>query len=176
MHYNADDRTDVERHAFAASISGYTGSFHNNLLIHNTGRSWSLAGAMEQDAVTYGGQLDIRNNVVYNWKDRTTDGGARRVNFVNNYYKAGPVSNTNMHIVSIDGNELNTSDMQKMYVSGNIMTDITGNHLLRATDDAWAMGKAISGGKNSTEADVRSDTPFLNPMSIPSLPKMCTIQ
>ncbi len=160
VHYNADDRTDVERHAFAASISGYTGSFHHNLLIHNTGRNWSLAGAMEQDAVTYGGQLDIRNNVVYNWKDRTTDGGARRVNFVNNYYKAGPVSNTDMHIVSIDGNELNTSDMQKMYVSGNIMTDINGNQLLRATDDAWAMGKAISGGKNSTEADVRSDTPF----------------
>ncbi|MCI7804941.1 MAG: dockerin type I repeat-containing protein [Oscillospiraceae bacterium] len=160
VHYNADDRTDVERHAFAASISGYTGSFHHNLLIHNTGRNWSLAGAMEQDAVTYGGQLDIRNNVVYNWKDRTTDGGARRVNFVNNYYKAGPVSNTDMHIVSIDGNELNTSDMQKMYVSGNIMTDINGNQLLRATDDAWAMGKAVSGGKNSTDADVRSDTPF----------------
>lgn len=160
VHYNADDRTDVERHAFAASISGYTGSFHHNLLIHNTGRNWSLAGAMEQDAVTYGGQLDIRNNVVYNWKDRTTDGGARRVNFVNNYYKAGPVSNTDMHIVSIDGNELNTSDMQKMYVSGNIMTDINGNQLLRATDDAWAMVKAVSGGKNSTDADVRSDTPF----------------
>ncbi|MGN0591290.1 exo-alpha-sialidase, partial [Ruminococcus sp.] len=111
-------------------------------------------------AVTYGGQLDIRNNVVYNWKDRTTDGGVRRLNFVNNYYKAGPVSNTDMHIVSIDGNELNTSDMQKMYVSGNIMTDINGNQLLRATDDAWAKGKAVSGGKNSTEADVRSDVPF----------------
>lgn len=160
VHYNADDRNDVERHAFAASISGYTGSFHHNLLIHNTGRNWSLAGAMEQDAVTYGGQLDIRNNVVYNWQGRTTDGGVRRLNFVNNYYKAGPVSNTDMHIVSIDGNELNTSDMQKMYVSGNVMSDIKGNQILKATDDAWAKGKAVSGGKNSTEADVRSDTPF----------------
>ena len=160
VHYNANDRNDVERHAFAASISGYTGSFHHNLLIHNTGRNWSLAGAMEQDAVTYGGQLDIRNNVVYNWQGRTTDGGVRRLNFVNNYYKAGPVSNTDMHIVSIDGNELNTSDMQKMYVSGNIMTDIKGNQLLKATDNAWTVGKAVSGGKNSTEKDVRSDTPF----------------
>lgn len=160
VHYNADDRNDVERHAFAASISGYTGSFHHNLLIHNTGRNWSLAGAVEQDAVTYGGQLDIRNNVVYNWMDRTTDGGVRRLNFVNNYYKAGPESNTNMHIVSMDGNELNTSDMQKMYVSGNVMTDVKGNMLLKASDDAWSKGKAISGGKNSTEKDVRSDTPF----------------
>lgn len=43
-----------------------------------TGRNWSLAGGTEQDE-TYGGQLDIRNNVVYNWRDRTTDGGARRL-------------------------------------------------------------------------------------------------
>ena len=163
VHYNANDRSDVERHAFAASISGYTGSFHHNLLIHNTGRNWSLAGAMEQDAVTYGGQLDIRNNVIYNWQGRTTDGGVRRLNFVNNYYKAGPVSNTNMHIVSMDGNELNTNDMQKMYVSGNIMTDINGKQILKAGDDAWAAGKAVSGGKNSTEKDVRSDTPFFEP-------------
>lgn len=160
VHYNADDRNDVERHAFAASISGYTGSFHHNLLIHNTGRNWSLAGAMEQDAVTYGGQLDIRNNVVYNWQGRTTDGGARRVQFVNNYYKAGPVSDTSLHLVAVDGNELNTSDMQMLYSSGNMKVAQNGTTLIGADEDEWATGKAISGGKNSTEADVRSDTPF----------------
>lgn len=162
VHYDAGDRTQTERHAFAASISGNVGSFHHNLLIDCTGRNWSLAGGMEQDAVTYGGALDIRNNVVYNWKDRTTDGGVRRLNFVNNYYKAGEVSNTNMHIVSMDGNELNTSDMQKMYVSGNVMLDKSGNYLLKSSDNAWDKGKAISGGKNSTAADVRSDTPFFD--------------
>lgn len=160
VHYNADDRNDVERHAFAASISGYTGSFHHNLLIHNTGRNWSLAGAMEQDAVTYGGQLDIRNNVVYNWKDRTTDGGARRVQFVNNYYKAGPVSNTDLHLVAVDGNELNTGDMQMLYSSGNMKVAQNGTTLIGANEDEWATGKAKSGGKNSTNDDVRSDTPF----------------
>lgn len=159
VHYNSD-RTGTETHAFAASIGGYTGSYHHNLLINCTGRNWSLAGAMEQDAVTYGGQADIRNNVVYNWMDRTTDGGVRRLNFVNNYYKAGAVSNTGLHVVSIDGNELNTSDMQKMYVSGNIMQNLDGSFALKASDDAWAKGKAKSGGKNSTDADVRSDTPF----------------
>jgi len=160
VHYDGDDRTQTERHAFAASISGNKGSFHHNLLIDCTGRNWSLAGGMEQDAVTYGGAIDIRNNVVYNWKDRTTDGGVRRLNFVNNYYKAGAVSNTNMHIVSTDGNELNTTDMQKMYVSGNVMLDKSGNYLLKSTDNAWDKGKAVSGGKNSTNADVRSDTEF----------------
>lgn len=160
VHYNADNRDETETHAFAASISGYTGSFHHNLLIDCTGRNWSLAGAMEQDAVTYGGQLDIRNNVVYNWMDRTTDGGVRRLNFVNNYYKAGPVSNENLHVVSIDGNELNTNDMQMMYVSGNKMVGRDGIVLLDSGDDAWAAGRAKSGEKNSTNADVRSDTPF----------------
>ncbi len=161
VHYLDSDRTQTECHAFAASIGGYTGSYHHNLLINCTGRNWSLAGAMEQDAKTYGGQVDIRNNVVYNWMDRTTDGGVRRLNFVNNYYKAGPVSNTNMHIVSIDGNELGTNDMQMMYVDGNVMLDASGNYLLKASDNAWDKGKAVSGGKGgATVSDVRSNSPF----------------
>ena len=160
IHYNANDRTQTETHAFAGSVSGNIGSFHHNLLIDCTGRNWSLAGGMENDGVTYGGALDISNNVVYNWRDRTTDGGVRRLNFVNNYYKAGASSNTNMHIVSIDGNELNTSDMQKMYVSGNVMLDASGNQLLKASDDAWSKGKAVSGGKNSTVNDVKSTSAF----------------
>ncbi|MBR4318424.1 MAG: hypothetical protein IKP69_00040, partial [Oscillospiraceae bacterium] len=160
IHYDANDRTKTERHAFAGSISGFTGSFHHNLLVNNTGRNWSMAGGMEQDGITYGGQLDISNNIVYNWKDRTTDGGVHRLNFVNNYYKAGAVSNTALHVVSIDGNELNTSDMQKMYVSGNVMTDSKGSFILKASDDAWTAGKAKSGGKNSTDSDVRSNSPF----------------
>ena len=160
VHYNANDRSDVERHAFAASIGGFTGSFHHNLLINNTGRNWSLAGAMEQDGVTYGGQVDIRNNVVYNWRDRTTDGGARRVQFVNNYYKAGAVSNTSLHLVAVDGNELNTGDMQMLYASGNMKVAQNGSVLIAANTDEWSSGKAKSGGKNSTNDTVRSNSPW----------------
>lgn len=162
VHYDANDRNNVERHAFAASIGGYTGSFHHNLLINNTGRNWSLAGAMEQDGTTYGGRLDISNNVVYNWKDRTTDGGARRVQFVNNYYKAGPVSNTNLHLVSVDGNELNTSDMQMLYASGNMKVAQNGSTLIAAGDDEWASGKAVCGNKgdNANASTIRSNSPW----------------
>jgi hypothetical protein len=78
-------------HGFAASISGSIGSFHHNLLAHNAGRNWSLAGGLDQNA-RLAGRLDIRNNVVYNWEHRTTDGGCREVNFVNNYYIPGPAS------------------------------------------------------------------------------------
>ena len=158
IHYGPNHQ-GTETHAFAASISGYKGSFHHNLLIDCTGRNWSLAGGMEQDAVHYGGACDIRNNVVYNWYDRTTDGGVQQLNFVNNYYKMGAVSK-NIHIVSLDGNELGTSDMQKMYVSGNVMMGTDGNYILKSTDDAWSKGKAKSGGKNSTDADVKVTSPF----------------
>lgn len=164
VHYDANDRTKVERHAFAASIGGFTGSFHHNLLINNTGRNWSLAGAMEQDGVTYGGQLDISNNVVYNWKDRTTDGGARRVQFVNNYYKAGPVSNTSLHLVSVDGNELNTSDMQMLYASGNMKVAQNGKTILGADTDEWSSGKAVCGNKgdNANANTIRSNSPWFS--------------
>ena len=82
-------------HGYAATISGDTGSFHHNLLAHNDGRNWSLGGGLDANGY-YAGCLDIFNNVVYNWNDRTTDGGAHMVNFVANYYKPGPATSESM--------------------------------------------------------------------------------
>jgi hypothetical protein len=79
-------------HSFAGSISGNIGSFHHNLLAHCSGRNWSLAGGLDPTGKRLAGRLDIRNNVVYNWRDRTTDGGVRELNFVNNYYLPGPAT------------------------------------------------------------------------------------
>ncbi len=79
------------QHGYAASIGGDVGSFHHNLLAHNSGRNWSLAGGLN-GAGRHTGSLDIRNNVVYNWQNRATDGGAAQVNFVGNYYKPGPAT------------------------------------------------------------------------------------
>lgn len=85
-HYRASDRSKLETHAFAGSISGGIGSYHHNLLADCTDRNWSLAGGLNQGG-HYVGFLDIRNNVVYNWTARTTDGGVKALNYVNNYYK-----------------------------------------------------------------------------------------
>ena len=85
-HYRASDRTKLETHAFAGSISGNIGSYHHNLLADCTDRNWSLAGGLTQGG-QYAGYLDIRNNVVYNWTARTTDGGVKALNYVNNYYR-----------------------------------------------------------------------------------------
>src|SRR5262249_27131092 len=79
-------------HSFAASMSGDVGSFHHNLLAHCTGRNWSLAGGLDRTGARLAGRLDLRNNVVYNWRDRTTDGGVLELNFVNNFYLPGPAT------------------------------------------------------------------------------------
>ena len=154
-HYNGGDRTTTERHSFAGSISGNVGSFHHNLLTNCTGRNWSLAGGMEQDAKHYAGYLDVTNNVVYNWQGRTTDGGVRRINFVNNYYKMGPVSR-NMNFFSIDGDQLGTGDMQMAYLSGNKMVTSTGSTILDPNTDNWTKAGALY----ATVAQVRSNSPF----------------
>ena len=106
------------QHGYAASISGDIGSFHHNLLAHCAGRNWSLAGGLVHGTTTYAGRLDIRNNVVYNWKNRTTDGGAHEVNFVNNYYKPGPSSET---FIALNAQNDGFDGTQRYYFTGNIM-------------------------------------------------------
>ncbi|HAN44058.1 MAG TPA: hypothetical protein DCP97_01565, partial [Ruminococcaceae bacterium] len=93
IHYNdqTKDHSGYQRHAYGASISGNKGSFHHNLLTNFTARTWSMAGSADKNN-KYLGFIDITNNVVYNFYNRMTDGGCKQVNFVNNYYKMGPVS------------------------------------------------------------------------------------
>ncbi len=110
-------------HGFAGSIGGDVGSFHHNLLAHNAGRNWSLAGSADQ-ANRHAGRLDIRNMVVYNWGHRTTDGGAREVNFVNNYYKPGPASEVKTYLNPQF--EHPHFGPQQYYVAGNVMEGVCG--------------------------------------------------
>ncbi|WP_338839852.1 T9SS C-terminal target domain-containing protein [Flavobacterium ginsenosidimutans] len=105
-------------HGFAATIGGDIGSFHHNLLAHNYGRNWSIGGGLNGDGY-YTGRLDITNNVVYNWGQRTTDGGANEVNFVNNFYKPG--ASTKIFVALNAQHEGVGKGMQRYYFNGNIM-------------------------------------------------------
>ena len=104
-------------HGFAATIGGDTGSFHHNLLAHCQGRNWSMAGGLDGGGY-FAGRLDIRNNVVYNWRSYATEGGAHEVNFVNNYYKPGAATTNFFFLVAQYGNFPGT---QQYYVVGNVM-------------------------------------------------------
>jgi hypothetical protein len=107
-------------HGYAASISGDIGSFHHNLLAHCDGRNWSLAGGLDGNG-NYSGRLDIFNNVVYNWYDRATDGGAHEVNFVNNYYKKGASTKTNY---ALNAQYDAFPGTQQYYFAGNVMPGV----------------------------------------------------
>jgi len=105
-------------HGYGATIGGDVGSFHHNLLAHNYGRNWSLGGGVDGNGF-YLGRMDLRNNVVYNWGQRTTDGGARQVNFVNNYYKPGAA--TTFFYALKAQHEAYGGGKQQFYFSGNVM-------------------------------------------------------
>ena len=118
-HYRANDRTKLETHAFAGSISGDIGSYHHNLIADCTDRNWSLAGGLTQ-GVKYAGYLDIRNNVVYNWTARTTDGGVKALNYVNNYYKPHPPNPFVKWLLKLD--DINPAwGTESYYMVGNKM-------------------------------------------------------
>jgi hypothetical protein len=106
-------------HGYAASIGGDVGSFHHNLLADCAGRNWSMAGGLNQ-AGRHTGRLDLRNNVVYNWNHRTTDGGAKEVNFVGNYYKPGPSSRV-FHVLMSEREAVPSFGPQDYFAEGNVM-------------------------------------------------------
>ena len=118
-HYRASDRSKLETHAFAGSISGDIGSYHHNLLADCTDRNWSLAGGLTQGG-KYAGYLDIRNNVVYNWTARTTDGGVKALNYVNNYYKPHPPTRSVKWLLKLD--PINPAwGTESYYMDGNVL-------------------------------------------------------
>jgi len=136
-------------HSFAGSISGDVGSFHHNLLAHCAGRNWSLAGGLSRGG-KFAGRLDIRNNVVYNWENRTTDGGVKVLTFVGNYYIPGPATRV-FHLVKPDTGT--PADPQQYFIAGNRMIDRP-----QYDADNWANGGVVV---NADElAAIKLERPF----------------
>lgn len=113
-----------KNHGFAATIGGSIGTFSHNLLVNCNGRNWSMGGGLDGEGRA-AGELDMFNNVCYNWHGRTTDGGARLMQFVNNYYKMGP--DTDNKVLFTAQNELGGHRAQFAYVSGNVRINKDGS-------------------------------------------------
>ena len=150
-------------HGYAASIGGDTGSFHHNLLAHNEGRNWSMAGGLD-GAGYYAGKLDIFNNVVYNWGGRTTDGGAHQVNFVNNYYKVGAASSI---FTALNPQYGGFPGTQQYYMSGNVMPG-------RFDETNQAAGRTVGTESGGTLPE-NSTPPYSAWVSSPFFPSNATI-
>jgi hypothetical protein len=140
------------QHGYAASIGGNIGSFHHNLLAHCAGRNWSLAGGLDNSGA-YAGRLDLRNNVVYNWKNRATDGGAHEVNFVANYYQPGPATKSFYALSAQYGGFPGT---QQYFFEGNVMP----GHFGLTNQTAGRNATTERGGKLPTDYSPWVDKPF----------------
>ena len=99
---------DAKNHAFGGTWGGEDSTFHHNLFACNTGRNPSIG---------MGGEFDFRNNVIFNWRHRTMDGGDETslINVINNYYKPGPATNDDMRDVMV------RIEQRDMYSPGNRM-------------------------------------------------------
>jgi hypothetical protein len=144
-HYNGS-------HSFAASLGGNIASYHHNLIANCTGRNWSLAGGLTPSG-KFDGYMDSRNNVFYNWRNRTNDGGCKATQIVNNYYKGGAATTLWM-LAKPDGGAL--TDLQQCYITGNIL-DRPGYADNYETHN-WDVVQCVTSGITNT--DIRVNTPF----------------
>lgn len=134
-------------HGYGAIWGGAKASFHHNLLAHHDSRVPRLGPGKRSTPTNE--QVDIRNNVFYNYNGEGCYAGeAMHVNIVNNYYKPGPANVAKKtkrgRIVAID-KKISEYDRRKFpaiynvwgsfYIDGNV---VDGH--AEATTDNWKYG------------------------------------
>lgn len=140
----SSEALDLNNHAFGATWGGKNCSFHHNLFACNTGRNPSIG---------WGDHVDLRNNVLFNWRHRTIDGGdaSSMVNVVANYYKPGPAVNqgaVRYRICKPQHLDMHSEAQRdgKWYVAENVVAGFP-----RISVDNW------SGGVQFDEEDAETD-------------------
>lgn len=105
-------------HGYAASVGGKKASYLHNLIAHAPGRNPSVGG--NNDAMTE--SMDFRNNVIFNYGHRSCDGKPSSINFVGNYYKAGPATSEKIkqRLVRIDNAQKYGFDSH-WYIADNVI-------------------------------------------------------
>lgn len=143
-------------HAFGSTIGGYNATFHHNLWASNTGRNPSIGMIFDFVFV---------NNVLFNWRHRTVDGGDHRsfYHIVNNYFKPGPATPAaepvGHRILKAESRRAKppVDDYGRAYVDGNV---VEGND--KVTRDNWAGGVQVEsiGPAEEVLARLRSPEPY----------------
>lgn len=132
---------DTWNHAFGSTLGGENCTFMRNLWADNGARNPSIG---------WNGVFNFANNVIFNWNNRSTDGGdyTALYNIINNYYKPGPVTDLKNPIsYRILKPESGRSKLPyvvfgRAFVSGNI---IEGNE--KVTKNNWDGGVQLEDKK-----------------------------
>jgi len=122
-------------HGFGSTIGGINSTFIRNLWANNISRNPSIG---------MWGDFNLINNVLFNWWNRSVDGGGYRslYNIINNYYKPGPITpmdESSAHrILEVQQGAIDSLAWGRTYASGN--------HVVRfpeVTENNWAGGIQI---------------------------------
>jgi len=150
---------DTYNHAFGSTLGGENCSFMRNLWANNAGRNPSIG---------WNGIFNFVNNVVYNWANRSVDGGdyTALYNIINNYYKPGPVTPKDAPIghrilkPESGRSKLGYLVFGRVYANGNIME---GNDAV--TKDNWNGGIQVEEMENTGQYtdSMRWNEPFPKP-------------
>ena len=144
---------DCYNHAFGATIGGHNSMFARNLFACNISRNASVG---------MDGDFNFVNNVVFNWWNRSVDGGDEKsfYNIINNYFKPGPVTPKDKPVAhrilkpesSRDRNKPDT--FGKVYANGNITEGYP-----HVTKNNWNGGVQVYDGSDAGrfEAQIRVD-------------------
>lgn len=145
----SSEALDLNNHAFGATWGGKNCSFHHNLFACNTGRNPSIG---------WGDHFDFRNNVLFNWRHRTVDGGdaSSMVNIVANYYKPGPAVNKGAiryRICKPQHLDMHSEAQRdgKWYVADNVVVGYP-----RVTADNWDGGVQFDEQYDKTKAEIKA--------------------
>ena len=152
-------------HGYGGIWGGLGATFHHNLLAHHDSRNPRFNGARTHN--TDGELVDMRNNVIYNWRGNSTYGGEptdtglpARHNLVNNTYKNGPATSTGTsryRILEPTRNALSTgATLSLFHITGNWTTASTA-----VTTNNWNGGVQVI--PSAEFPAIRTDTPFAAP-------------
>lgn len=123
---------DTYNHAFGSTIGGLNSTFMRNLWADNISRNCSIG--------MYG-DFNFVNNVVFNWWNRSLDGGDYRsmFNIINNYFKPGPITPKDepirYRILKPESGYMVPKTFGRAYVNGNYIDGVP-----EVTKDNWNGG------------------------------------
>ena len=164
---------DTYNHAFGSTLGGENCSFVRNLWSSNTGRNPSIG---------WNGIFNFANNVIFNWVNRSIDGGdyTAQYNIINNYFKPGPATDLNdpvsYRILKPEAgrSKLPYLTFGRVYVNGNV---VEGNE--KVSKDNWNGGVQMENKKGDHMSFEEASTYFPKmrydkPFPMPWLKKFMT--